>query len=123
MEANIEISEIQEHIKKHLPIMLKAYFSQYGGLHPLINKLIIIPDMYGCEYIKTDLPNATKVILKHNSYISTKKYAYELLSATFDKEVQLTLGYTVEHVDSNEILIAYVELTKTGWQVTSFKEY
>ena len=122
METTIEINEIQEHVKKHLPIMLEAYFSQYGGLHLLINKLIIIPDMYGCEDVKTDLPNATKALLKHNSYISTKKYACELLSATFNKEVQLTLGYIVEHVYSNEILMAYVELTKTGWQVTSFKE-
>ena len=66
METSIEITEIEEHIKKHLPIMLKAYFSQYGGIHALINQLIIIPDMYNCEHFKTDLPNATKAFLKHN---------------------------------------------------------
>lgn len=122
METNIEIIEIEEHTKKHLPIMLKAYFSQYGGLHSLINKLIIIPDMYNCEHVKTDFPNATKVYLKHNSYISTKKYLYELLSATFDKELKLTLGYIVEHVDSNESFMVYVELTKTGWHVNSIED-
>lgn len=122
METNIEINDIQEHTKKHLPIMLKAYFSQYGGLHFLINKFLIIPDMYGCEDVKTDLPNATKALLKHNRYISTKKYTYELLSATFDNEFQLTLGYIVEHVDSSENLMVYVEQKNAGWEVTSIKD-
>jgi hypothetical protein len=85
--------------KEHLERIIKDYSKSSKGINNLINSILIIPDEYNGEDLKTDLPNASRIVSRHNIFISTSKLKFELLSASFDKNFNLKLRYICEVLD------------------------
>lgn len=103
----MELSEdkyltMTEHAIRHLEIMLKAYSKSPSGIAKLINSILIVPDDYTCENFKTDFPKASATVRQHNKFISSKRFEFELLSASFDNYLNLTLKY-ICHLDDDDL--------------------
>ena len=105
-------------IKNRLISILENYFKFNNRHCDLINNFIIIPDEYGCEDLKTDLPRASMAANKHNIHLSTDEFAFEICGLKFNKMLTPTYKYLVDCKYEDLTLEAEVKLLKGFYRVT-----
>jgi hypothetical protein len=104
-------------IKNRLALILDSNYELKEKHHDLINNLIIIPDNHGCEHIKTDLPKASMAAHKHNLYLSTDEFDFEICNVTFNNIFEPTVRYLVQCNYKNVTLEVEVDLLNGSYAV------
>ena len=107
-------SEINSTIKQHVSRMLETYNTNSKGLHELINHFIVVPS-WNREHLKTDLPKAEKALYRHNRFMSTKKFSYELISVELIAFFNLKLFYFVRSRQEEIDLIINAKIISNEW--------
>jgi hypothetical protein len=108
---------IEAHIEIYLPLMLTTYFNEKMKIYDFINHLIIIPNHYNNEHIKTDIPISSKLIYEHNKFLSTNRFSYELTCSKFNENSNIQHKYIVDCIEEYLSFSIVIEFNKKTWKV------